>query len=678
MSAGPPRCKSVRLVQIRHIGVSAVAIGAVRQYKLPRMSTPPAIHPLLDAIDTPADLRRLPVTKLAELAQELRQFLIQSVSTRGGHFAAGLGTVELTIALHYVYNTPYDRLVWDVGHQAYPHKVLTGRRERLHTIKQHRGLAPFPTRAESEYDTFGVGHSSTSISAALGMAVAAAQRGEDRRAVAIIGDGALTAGMAFEALNHAGSSPTDLLIVLNDNDMSISENVGALSNYLARALSGSMYSHLRESGKKVLRQMPTVWELARRSEEHIKGMVLPGTLFEEMGFNYIGPIDGHDVKALVTTLRNLKKLHGPQFLHVVTRKGKGYAPAEADPIKWHGPGPFDPASGLIFKEASAGPTYSQIFGKWLCDMAESDPKIIGITPAMREGSGLVEFSKRFPERYYDVAIAEQHAVTFAAGLAAEGLKPVVAIYSTFLQRAYDQLIHDVALQNLPVIFALDRAGLVGSDGATHQGSYDLSFLRCIPNMVVMAPADENECRQMLYTATTLSSPSAVRYPRGTGCGAAIAADMTAMPVGRAQLRRDGRSGLAIMVFGTLAESARKIAERLDATLVNMRFVKPLDEDMVAAIAARHRAIVTIEENAVMGGAGSAVNEVLAASGIALPMLNLGIPDRFIEHGSRDSCLAAAGLDLAGLTASVEHWWAPQAQERQAQERIRSVGMAAGT
>jgi 1-deoxy-D-xylulose-5-phosphate synthase len=461
-----------------------------------------------------------------------------------------------------------------------------------------------------------------------------------------------------------------LLIVLNDNDMSISENVGALSNYLARALSGRMYSHLRESGKKVLRQMPTVWELARRSEEHLKGMVLPGTLFEEMGFNYIGPIDGHDVKALVTTLRNLQKLRGPQFLHVVTRKGKGYAPAEADPIKWHGPGPFDPASGMIFKEASTGPTYSQIFGKWLCDMAELDPTIVGITPAMREGSGLVEFSKRFPDRYHDVAIAEQHAVTFAAGLAAEGLKPVVAIYSTFLQRAYDQLIHDVALQNLPVIFALDRAGLVGSDGATHQGSYDLTFLRCIPNLVIMAPADENECRQMLYTATTLPSPSAVRYPRGTGPGTAIAAEMTALPVGRAQIRREGRSGLAILAFGALVESARKIAERLDATLVNMRFIKPLDEKMILALAERHRAIITIEENAVIGGAGSGVGELLAAQGIQLPLLQLGIPDRFIEHGSRDTCLAAAGLDLAGLTASVEHWWALQASDR-----VRSVSGA---
>src|SRR5476649_1882615 len=576
------------------------------------MDVPPASYPLLETIASPADLRRLPAAKLAELAGELRQFLIHSVATRGGHFAAGLGTVELTIALHYVFNTPDDRLVWDVGHQAYPHKVLTGRREQLHTIKQDSGLAPFPTRSESEYDTFGVGHSSTSISAALGMAVAAARNAEIRRVVAVIGDGALTAGLAFEALNHAGSLPADLLVILNDNDMSISENVGALSNHFARALSGRMYAHLRESGKKVLRQMPTVWELARRSEEHLKGMVLPGTLFEEMGFNYIGPIDGHDVKALVSTLRNLQKLHGPQFLHVVTRKGKGYAPAEADPIKWHGPGPFDPTSGTIFKEKSTGPTYSQIFGQWLCDMAARDPKIIGITPAMREGSGLVEFSKRFADRYFDVAIAEQHALTFAAGLAAEGLKPVVAIYSTFLQRAYDQLIHDIALQNLAVVFAVDRAGLVGSDGATHQGSYDLSYLRCIPNLVIMAPADENECRQMLYTATELGAPAIVRYPRGTGPGVALVEQMNALPLGRAQVRREGRSGLALLVFGTLLDSVQKVAERLDATLVNMRFIKPLDEDLIIELSGQHRAFVTIEENAVAGGAGSAVAELLTS------------------------------------------------------------------
>jgi 1-deoxy-D-xylulose-5-phosphate synthase len=627
------------------------------------MTGPSDNQPLLASLDSPADLRRLPVAQLPALAAELRQFLIHSVSTRGGHFAAGLGTVELTIALHYVFETPHDRLVWDVGHQAYPHKVLTGRRERLSTIKQPGGLAPFPSRGESEYDTFGVGHSSTSISAALGMAIAAAQLGESRRVVAVIGDGALTAGMAFEALNHAGSLPTNLLVILNDNDMSISENVGALSNRFARALSGRVYAHLREGGKKMLSQMPTVRELARRSEEHLKGMVLPGTLFEELGFNYIGPVDGHDVKALVRTLRNLRKLRGPQFLHLLTRKGKGYPPAEADPITWHGPGPFDPASGTIFKEKSAGPSYSQIFGQWLCDMAEADPKIIGITPAMREGSGLVEFSKRFPGRYFDVAIAEQHAVTFAAGLATEGLKPVVAIYSTFLQRAYDQLIHDVALQHLPVMFAVDRAGLVGTDGATHQGSYDLTYLRCIPNLVIMTPSDENECRQMLYTASTLGGPAVVRYPRGAGPGVPVVAQMTALPVGRAQTRREGRSGLALLVFGTLLDPSQKIAERLDATLVNMRFVKPLDEDLVIALAAQHRAIVTIEENVVAGGAGSAVGELLASEGLQVPLLQVGIPDRFIEHGSRESCLAAAGLDAAGLSARVERWWALQNQER---------------
>ncbi len=630
----------------------------------------PQSYPLLEQIELPADLRRLPEAQLPQLADELRQFLIHTVSTRGGHFAAGLGTVELTIALHYVFDTPQDRLVWDVGHQAYPHKVLTGRRAQLHTIKQEGGLAPFPSRAESEYDTFGVGHSSTSISAALGMAVAAGRDGSNRRVVAVIGDGAMTAGMAFEALNHAGSLPADLLVILNDNDMSISENVGALSNYFTAALSGRLYATLREGGKKVLRQMPTVWELARRSEEHLKGMVLPGTLFEELGFNYIGPLDGHDVRALVGTLRNLRKLHGPQFLHVVTRKGKGYAPAEADPIKWHGPGPFDPASGTIFKEAARGPSYSQIFGQWLCDMAERDPQIIGVTPAMREGSGLVEFSKRFPDRYFDVAIAEQHAVTFAAGLATEGLKPVVAIYSTFLQRAYDQLIHDVALQNLPVVFALDRAGLVGSDGATHQGAYDLSFLRCIPNMVVMAPADENECRQMLYTATTVNGPAAVRYPRGTGPGVPLETEFHALPIGKAQVRREGRSGLALLAFGPMLESALAVGERLDATVVNMRFIKPLDEALILEIAGRHAALVTLEENAVQGGAGSAVAEVLAAEGVTVPLMQIGIPDRFIEHGSRESSLAAAGLDAASVGAGIERWWA--LQNRAA---MRSVGRA---
>ncbi len=614
---------------------------------------------LLRTIDAPQDLRALGPGQLPKVCRELRDYLIQAVATRGGHFAAGLGTVELTVALHYVYETPHDRLVWDVGHQAYPHKVLTGRRERLHTIKQFEGLAPFPSRAESEYDTFGVGHSSTSISAALGMAVAAQQRGDERKVVAVIGDGAMTAGMAFEALNHAGALTADLLVILNDNDMSISENVGAMSNYFAKVLSGRTYSSLREGGKKILKQMPTAWELARRSEEHMKGMVLPGTLFEELGFNYIGPMDGHDIKALVTTLRNVRKLKGPQFLHVVTRKGKGYAPAEADPIKWHGPGPFDPASGTIFKESASGPSYSQVFGTWLCDMAERNPAIIGITPAMREGSGLVEYSKRFPDRYFDVAIAEQHAVTFAAGLACEGLQPVVAIYSTFLQRAYDQLIHDVALQNLPVVFALDRAGLVGGDGVTHQGSYDYSFLRCIPNMVVMAPADENECRQMLYTATTLKCPSAVRYPRGVGPGVAIAAEMTALPVGKAAIVREGRSGLLLLSFGTMLATAKLVAAKLDATLVNMRFVKPLDQALLLQLTARHRAVATLEENVVSGGAGSAVSELLALAGVSVSLLNIGIPDRFIEHGSRDDCLRSAKLDLSSVSSTIERWWAVQ-------------------
>jgi 1-deoxy-D-xylulose-5-phosphate synthase len=611
---------------------------------------------LLRSIQTPADLRSHSESELLEVCAQLRDYLIRTVATRGGHFAAGLGTVELTVALHYVFDTPRDRLVWDVGHQAYPHKVLTGRRDRLDSIKQGGGLAPFPSRAESEYDTFGVGHSSTSISAALGMAVAAEQKKEDRKVVAIIGDGALTGGMAWEALLNAGSRKTDMLVILNDNDMSISENVGALSNYFAKVLSGSMYSTLRKGGKKLLRPMPTMWELARRSEEMVKGMVLPGTLFEELGFNYIGPMNGHDIKELVTTLRNMRSLKGPQLLHVVTKKGKGYAPAEADPIKWHGPGPFDPASGTIFKEKSTGPSYSQVFGQWLCDMAARDERIVGITPAMREGSGLVEYSKKFPHRYFDVAIAEQHAVTFAAGLACEGLKPVLAIYSTFLQRGYDQLIHDVALQNLPVVFALDRAGLVGGDGATHQGSYDHSFLRCIPNMTVMAPADENECRQMLYTATTLDGPAAVRYPRGQGPGVAPVAEMSALPVGKAQVRRVGSSGLLMLAFGSMVRSAELIGEKLDATVVNMRFVKPLDEELVLRFAATHTGLVTLEENAVAGGAGSAVLELLANCGHSLPSLTLGIPDDFIEHGSREDCLALAKLDPASLETAVRRWW----------------------
>ena len=621
-------------------------------------------YPLLTTIDSPAVLRALPQSELPAVSAELRDFLVHTVSQRGGHFAAGLGTVELTVALHYVFNTPHDRLVWDVGHQAYPHKVLTGRREALETIKHKGGLAPFPARQESIYDTFGVGHSSTSISAALGMAIANRLEGGDRRVTAIIGDGAMSAGLAWEALNHAGSLDVDLLVILNDNDMSISENVGALSNYLARLLSGKMYEHLRENSKKVLRRMPAAaWELARRSEVHAKGMVLPGTLFEEMGFNYIGPVDGHDVSALVATLHNMRDLKGPQLLHVVTQKGKGYAPAEADPIKWHGPGPFDPASGQLQKEAPAGPSYSQVFGQWLCDMAERDRRIVGITPAMREGSGLVEFERRFPERYFDVAIAEQHAVTLAAGLACEGMRPVVAIYSTFLQRGYDQLIHDVALQGLPVVFAIDRGGLVGSDGATHQGAFDLSFLRCIPHLVIMAPADENECRQMLYTAATLDQPAAVRYPRGQGPGVPVETDMTALPVGQAQLRRQGRSGLALLAFGAMVAPAEALAAELDATVVNMRFVKPLDSACVLDIARRHKAIVTIEDNAVAGGAGDAVLQCLQEHSVTIPSLALGIPDRFIEHGSRQENLADAGLDLASLRTAVHRFWARQGLPR---------------
>jgi 1-deoxy-D-xylulose-5-phosphate synthase len=623
----------------------------------------PVRYPYLDRISSPAELRALPEHELPAVAAELRAFLIDTVSQMGGHFAAGLGTVELTLALHYVYDTPLDRLVWDVGHQAYPHKVLTGRRDRLHTIKQKDGLAPFPAREESEYDTFGVGHSSTSISAALGMAIAdelAGGRGRPgaRRHVAIIGDGAMTAGLAFEALNHAGALDVDLLVLLNDNDMSISENVGALSNYFARVLSGRLYAGLKEGSKRILRRMPAAWELARRSEEHMKGMVLPGTMFEEMGLNYIGPVDGHDVVGLVRMLKNVRMMRGPQFLHVVTRKGKGYAPAEADPIKWHGPGPFDPDKGLIFRETSSGPSYTQVFGQWLCDVAALDERIVAITPAMREGSGMVEFSRRFPARYFDVGIAEQHAVTLAAGLACEGLRPVVAIYSSFLQRAYDQLIHDVALQNLPVTFALDRAGLVGGDGATHQGVFDLSFLRTVPNMTIMAPADENECRQMLYTATRLDGPAAVRYPRGTGPGVQIETEMRALPVGRGAIVREGRSGLAILAFGTMLGALTTIAEKHDATLVNMRFVKPIDEDLIRSLADRHASFVTAEENAVAGGAGAAVMEVLSAHGYALPLLAIGIPDRFIPHGSRADNLAAAGLDPAGLASRIERFWQP--------------------
>ena len=605
-------------------------------------------------------LRGLSADELQTLTDELRAYLIDTVSMMGGHFAAGLGAVELTVALHHVFNTPHDRLVWDVGHQAYPHKVLTGRRDLLQTIKTEGGLAPFPKRGESEYDTFGVGHASTSISAALGMAIANAHQKGDRRVVAVIGDGALSGGMAFEALNHAGSLNIDLLVILNDNDMSISENVGAMSNYLARILSGKVYSHLREGSKKVLERMPTVWELARRSEEHFKGMVLPGTLFEEMGLNFIGPIDGHDLPTLISTLSNIRNLKGPQFLHIVTRKGKGYEPAEADPITWHGPGPFDAATGVFHKKPAPGVTYSKIFGDWLCDIAEQDERVIGITPAMREGSGMVEFEKRFPDRYFDVAIAEQHAVTLAAGMACEGLKPVVAIYSTFLQRGYDQLIHDVALQQLPVLFAIDRAGLVGGDGATHQGSFDFSYMRAIPNLVLMAPADENECRQMLYTGITLDQPAAVRYPRGNGPGVDVEQNMQALPIGKAQTRREGKN-LVIMSFGAMLETAMFAGAELDATVVNMRFVKPLDEELILAMAKTHGGIVTVEENVIAGGAGSAVAELLATHDLQIPLLHLGIPDAFIEHGSQDSCRRDAGLDKDSVLRTIRRWWPAETQ-----------------
>ncbi|MGD9341590.1 MAG: 1-deoxy-D-xylulose-5-phosphate synthase [Chromatiales bacterium] len=611
-------------------------------------------YPLLSTIDSPEDLRRLPADQIGAVAEELRRYLIETVSTMGGHFAAGLGTVELTIALHYIFDTPDDRLIWDVGHQAYPHKVITGRRDQLHTIKRKDGLAPFPKRGESPFDVFGVGHSSTSVSAGLGMAIAAALQNQTRKVVAVIGDGALTGGMAFEALNHAGSLNVDMLVVLNDNDMSISENVGAMSNYLAKMLSGKLYSHIREGSKKVLRTMPTVWELARRSEEHVKGMVLPGTLFEEMGLNYIGPIDGHDLDTLVKTLENLRNLKGPQFLHVVTRKGKGYAPAERDPIKWHGPGPFDPATGTFRAKAAAGLTYSQVFGQWLCDIAAQDERVVAITPAMREGSGLVQYSRDFPDRYFDVAIAEQHAVTLGAGFACEGMRPVVAIYSTFLQRGYDQLIHDVALQNLPVLFAIDRAGLVGGDGATHQGSYDICFMRCLPNMTIMAPADEDECRQMLFTGLQLEGPAAVRYPRGSGPGVLPEQEMRALPVGKAQLRRKG-NGIALLAFGAMVGAAESVGARLDASVVNMRFVKPLDVDMVMRMAETHDALVTIEDGVVAGGAGGAIIECLAEQGKLIPVLNIGIGDRIIEHGSRGDNLADAGLDEESLYRTIDNW-----------------------
>jgi 1-deoxy-D-xylulose-5-phosphate synthase len=609
---------------------------------------------LLEAIGSPADLRALPESDLEAVADELRSYLIRSVSRSGGHFGANLGAVELTVALHYVFDTPDDHLVWDVGHQTYPHKIITGRRERLATIRKHGGLAPFPKREESRFDSFGVGHSSTSISAAIGMAEADRLQGRERKAVAIIGDGAMTAGMAFEALNHGGDINADVLVVLNDNEMSISPNVGAMSNYLARLLSGKTLTSVREGGKRVLKHVPPMWEMARRAEEHVKGMVMPGTIFEEMGFHYFGPVDGHDIHTLVRTLVNLRNLKGPRLLHVVTRKGKGYPPAEEKPVKYHGVGSFDPAAGLPASGSGGSPTYTQVFGDWLCDMAELDPRLYGITPAMREGSGLVAFSERFPDRYTDVAIAEQHSVTLAAAMACAGMKPVVAIYSTFLQRAYDQLIHDVAVQKLPVLFAIDRAGLVGPDGPTHAGSFDLSFLRCIPNLVVMTPADENECRQMLFTGFQLDQPAAVRYPRGKGPGTAVRPEMSALPIGQAEVRRRG-SKLALLAFGTLVPPAESVAAALGATLVNMRFVKPLDEDCIVQMAQSHEALVTLEENTVQGGAGSAVNEVLARNGQTVRTLNLGLPDRFVDQGSREELLAECGLDEQGIREAVERW-----------------------
>ncbi|MEB0013345.1 1-deoxy-D-xylulose-5-phosphate synthase [Glaciimonas sp. Gout2] len=605
---------------------------------------------LLNTINSPADLRLLTRAQLRPLADELREFVIDSVSQTGGHLSSNLGTVELTIALHYVFNTPEDRIVWDVGHQTYPHKILTGRRDQMKTLRQFEGISGFPRRDESEYDTFGTAHSSTSISAALGMALAAKTKGEkDRHAVAVIGDGAMTAGMVFEAMNNAGVyDDINLLVILNDNDMSISPPVGALNRYLARLMSGQFYAKAKNVGKSML--PGPVLQLAKRFEEHAKGMIVPATMFEELGFNYIGPIDGHDLESLIPTLQNLKHLKGPQFLHVVTKKGQGYKLAEADPVLYHGPGKFNPAVG-IKPATSSKMTYTQVFSDWLCDMAAQDEKLIGITPAMAGGSGLVEFEQRFPERYYDVGIAEQHAVTFAAGLACEGLKPVVAIYSTFLQRAYDQLIHDVALQNLDVTFALDRAGLVGADGATHAGNYDIAFLRCIPNMVVMAASDENECRQMLSTAYLYKGPAAVRYPRGSGVGAVIDQALVGLPFGKGEIRREGK-GIAILAFGTMVAPSLEAAEALNATVANMRFIKPLDVALLLELANSHEAIVTVEEGSIMGGAGAAVAEALAAAGCVKPLLNLGLPDRFIDHGDATQLLAMCGLNAEGIAASI--------------------------
>lgn len=616
----------------------------------------PSLFPLLEQIDSPHDLRRLPESRLPTLAAELREFLIESIARTGGHFAANLGVVELTIALHYVLNTPDDRLVWDVGHQTYAHKILTGRRRAMRNLRRKGGISGFPKRSESAYDTFGVGHSSTSLSAALGMAIAAQQAGSLRKNVAVIGDGALTAGMAFEALNHIGHLKSDVLVILNDNEMSISPNVGALSAHLTRLLSSSLFSTMREGGKKVLSHVPPVLEVARRAEEQVKGLLIPqGTLFEELGFDYFGPVDGHDLPTLIATLRNLRALDQPRLLHVVTRKGKGYARAEEEPVGYHGVGCFDPLRGLQ-PQASSTPTYTQVFGQWLCDMAAQDTRLIGITPAMREGSGMVEFSERFPERYFDVAIAEQHAVTLAAGMACDGLKPVVAIYSTFLQRAYDQLVHDVALQNLPVLFAVDRAGLVGPDGPTHAGNFDYSYLRCIPNLVIMAPADENECRHMLYSGFQLNQPAVVRYPRGTGPGVAVEWQMRNLPIGKGEVRRRGQR-LALLAFGSMVAIAEQVAEHLHCTVVNMRFVKPLDEALIMEMAQQHWGLVTLEENVIAGGAGSAVSAYLVERGISIPLQHFGLPDIFTGQGEYRELLAECGLDAASIIQRLEQWLA---------------------
>ena len=604
-------------------------------------------YPLLSGIDSPADLRQLPEPDLLLLADELRQYLIETVSSGGGHFSAGLGTVELTIALHTVFDTPNDRLVWDVGHQSYPHKVLTGRRDQLDTIRKKDGLTPFPKRAESKYDSFGVGHSSTSIGAALGMAVAAAHQGKPTKHIAVIGDGAMSAGMALEALNHCGDIQADLLTVLNDNEMSISPNVGALSKYFTRIISGKTYSTMREGSKRVLGKVPPVWEFARRAEEHVKGMVAPGTLFEELGIRYYGPIDGHDLPTLIKTLRNMKTHAEPRLLHIITKKGKGYPAAEQNPVTYHGVTPFDPDTGIKGSSKPSSPSYTQIFGQWLCDMAKQDDRLVGITPAMREGSGLVEFSQQYPDRYYDVAIAEQHALTFAAGLACDGMKPVVAIYSTFMQRAFDQLAHDIDLQKLPVLFAIDRAGVVGPDGPTHAGSFDLSFMRCLPNMLIMAPADENECRQMLTTGFRHDGPAAVRYPRGKGPGTAVGKELQDLPIGQAEIRRRGQN-VAILAFGTMVTAARQAAERLDLTLVNMRFIKPLDEALIREMASSHSLLVSIEENSIAGGAGSAIAEFLSREGIQTSLVQHGLPDRYIEHAEREEQLTECQLDPDGI------------------------------